>query len=60
MTKTASEDLCGLYRCFPKVPVVVTAHVEGKDNTMVVGFHSPISFKSPLYKESLKSLDPGV
>ena len=60
MTKTASEDLSGLCRRLPKVPVVVTARAEGKDNAMAVGFPSPISFKPPLYKKSLKNLAPGV
>lgn len=49
MTKTVSKDLSGLFRHFPKVPVVITAHAKGKDNAMAVGFHTPISFKPHLY-----------
>ncbi len=49
MAKTVSEDLSRLYRHFPKVAVVVTAHAKGKDNAMAVGFHTPISFKPHLY-----------
>ncbi len=54
MTKTASEDLSGLYQHFPKVPVVVTANAKGRDNAMAVGFHTPISFKPPLYGVALQ------
>ncbi len=49
MTKAISKDLSGLFRHLPRVPVVVTAHANEKDNAMAVGFHTAISFKPPLY-----------
>jgi len=53
MAKEISKDLSGLFRHFPKVTVVVTVHGGGKDNAMAAGFHSPISFKPPLYGVAL-------
>jgi len=53
MIKTASEDLSGLYRHFPKVPVVVTANAQGRDNALAASFHTPISSKPPLYGVAL-------
>ncbi len=49
MTKIISEDLGGLYRHLPEVPIVVTAHAKGKDNAMAAAWHMPISLKPRLY-----------
>jgi flavin reductase (DIM6/NTAB) family NADH-FMN oxidoreductase RutF len=49
MTHLVTEDIGAYYQHYPRVAAVVTAHHEGRDNAMAVAWHTPISFKPPLY-----------
>jgi flavin reductase (DIM6/NTAB) family NADH-FMN oxidoreductase RutF len=44
-----SEDIGKFYHHYPRVVAVVTARLNGRDNAMAVAWHTPLSFKPPLY-----------
>jgi flavin reductase (DIM6/NTAB) family NADH-FMN oxidoreductase RutF len=55
MAKVVSEDIGAYYHHYPRVAAIVTAHSQGKENAMAVGWHTPISFAPPLYGIALST-----
>ena len=49
MTKVIIEDVGRFNHQYPKTAVIVTAQAKGKKNAMAVAWHTPISYKPPLY-----------
>lgn len=49
MAKVISEDIGEFYQHSPSLAVIVTASARGKNNAMAAAWHTPISFKPPLY-----------
>jgi len=49
MPKIVTEDIGKFGQHYPKVAVIVTASVRGRDDAMTAAWHSAISFKPPLY-----------
>ena len=49
MTRVISEDVGRFSQHYPKLATIVTAQAKGKENAMVVVWHTSISFKPPLY-----------
>jgi flavin reductase (DIM6/NTAB) family NADH-FMN oxidoreductase RutF len=55
MTRVVTEDIGAYYQHYPRVAAVITAHHEGRDNAMAAAWHTPISFKPPLYGVAIAS-----
>ncbi len=53
MPKIVTEDTGKFSQHYPKVAVIVTASVQGRDNAMAAAWHSSISFTPPLYGVSI-------
>lgn len=49
MTKLILEDVGRFNHQYPRTAVIVTAQAKGKKNAMAVAWHTPISYKPPLY-----------
>ncbi len=49
MTKAIIEDVGRFNHQYPRTAVIVTAQAKGKKNAMAVAWHTPISYKPPLY-----------
>ena len=49
MLKVVGEDIGAFYQHYPRVAAIVTVNYAGRKNAMAVAWHSPISFKPPLY-----------
>ena len=49
MTKVIVEDVGRFNHQYPRTAVIVTAQAKGKKNAMAVAWHTPISYKPPLY-----------
>lgn len=49
MFKVVGEDIGAFYQHYPRVAAIVTVNHEGRKNAMAVAWHSPVSFKPPLY-----------
>ena len=49
MGKVNSESIGAFYQHYPRITIVVTSHVGGKDNAMAAAWHTPLSFSPPLY-----------
>jgi len=49
VTRVISEDVGRFSQHYPKLATIVTAQAKGKENAMVVVWHTSISFKPPLY-----------
>jgi flavin reductase (DIM6/NTAB) family NADH-FMN oxidoreductase RutF len=49
MPKIVTEDIGKFGQHYPKIAVIVTASVRGRDDAMTAAWHSSISFKPPLY-----------
>ncbi len=47
--KQVSENVGAFYQHYPRVAVAVSAYHEGKADAMTCGWHTPLSFKPPLY-----------
>jgi len=44
-----SDSIGKFSQHYPRVATIVTAQANGRENAMAVGWHTPISFKPPLY-----------
>ncbi len=53
MTKAVSKDIGEFYQHYPRVATVLTVRAGDRKNAMAVAWHSPISFKPPLYGVSI-------
>lgn len=53
MTKTVTKDIGQFYQHYPRVATVLTVRAGERKNAMAVAWHSPISFKPPLYGVSI-------
>lgn len=53
MPKIVTEDIGKFNHHYPKVAVIITASVQGRDNAMTAAWHSSISFTPPLYGVSI-------
>ena len=49
MDKVISDSIGAFYHHYPRVAAVVTAHAGDRDNAMTAAWHTPVSFKPPLY-----------
>ena len=49
MLKVVGEDIGAFYQHYPSVAAIVTVTSAGRKNAMAVAWHSPVSFKPPLY-----------
>ncbi len=49
MAKVIVEDVGRFNHQYPRTAVIVTAQANGKKNAMAVAWHTPISYKPPLY-----------
>jgi len=49
MPRINTEDVGEFYQHYPKVAAILTVSAGGKKNAMAAAWHSPISFKPPLY-----------
>jgi flavin reductase (DIM6/NTAB) family NADH-FMN oxidoreductase RutF len=49
MLKVVGEDIGAFYQHYPRVAAIVTVNHAGRKNAMAVAWHSPVSFKPPLY-----------
>ena len=49
MPKIVSDDIGRFNHHYPKLAVIVTASVRGRDDAMTAAWHSSISLKPPLY-----------
>ncbi len=49
MLKVVGEDIGAFYQHYPRVAAIVTVTSAGRKNAMAVAWHSPVSFKPPLY-----------
>jgi len=49
MLKVVGEDIGSFYQHYPRVAAIVTVNCAGRKNAMAVAWHSPVSFKPPLY-----------
>jgi flavin reductase (DIM6/NTAB) family NADH-FMN oxidoreductase RutF len=49
MLKVVGEDIGAFYQHYPRVAAIVTVNHSGRKNAMAVAWHSPVSFKPPLY-----------
>ena len=49
MLKVVGEDIGAFYQHYPRVVAVVTVSSAGRKNAMAAAWHSPVSFKPPLY-----------
>ena len=49
MPRIHTEDVGEFYQHYPKVAAIITVSAGGKKNAMAAAWHSPISFKPPLY-----------
>jgi len=49
MLKVVGEDIGSFYQHYPRVVAIVTVSCAGRKNAMAVAWHSPVSFKPPLY-----------
>ena len=53
MLKVVGEDIGAFYQHYPRVAAIVTVASAGRRNAMAVAWHSPVSFKPPLYGISI-------
>ena len=53
MAKVISEGVGAFYQHLSRVATIVTAQAKGKENAMVVAWHTSISFNPPLYGVSI-------
>lgn len=53
MLKAVGEDIGVFYQHYPRVAAIVTVNCAGRKNAMAVAWHSPVSFKPPLYGISI-------
>ncbi len=53
MAKTVTSDIGEFYQHYPRVATVLTVRAGERRNAMAVAWHSPISFKPPLYGVSI-------
>ncbi len=53
MAKVVTESIGEFYHHYPRVPAIVTARSGNKSNAMAAAWHSPVSFKPPLYGISI-------
>ncbi|MEN8615000.1 flavin reductase family protein [Dehalogenimonas sp. THU2] len=51
--KQVSESVGAYYHHYPRIAVAVGAYHEGKNNAMIAGWHTPLSFNPPLFGVSL-------
>ncbi|MBM4446953.1 MAG: flavin reductase family protein [Chloroflexi bacterium] len=49
MPRINTEDVGEFYQHYPKVAAILTVNAGDKKNAMAAAWHSPISFKPPLY-----------
>jgi len=49
MEHMTSEDVGEFYQHYPRIAAVITARSGDADNAMTAAWHTPISFKPPLY-----------
>jgi flavin reductase (DIM6/NTAB) family NADH-FMN oxidoreductase RutF len=55
MPKIATADIGKFSQHYPKVPVIVTASAQGRNDAMTAAWHSSISLKPPLYGIAIAS-----
>lgn len=53
MLKVVGEDIGAFYQHYPRVAAIVTVNHQGRKNAMAVAWHSPVSFRPPLYGISI-------
>jgi flavin reductase (DIM6/NTAB) family NADH-FMN oxidoreductase RutF len=49
MEKTVSHNIGAFYQHYPRLAVVVTAGIGGRDNAMTIAWHAPVSKSPPLF-----------
>jgi flavin reductase (DIM6/NTAB) family NADH-FMN oxidoreductase RutF len=49
MLKVVGEDIGAFYQHYPRLAAIVTVNHAGRKNAMAAAWHSPVSFKPPLY-----------
>jgi len=49
MAKVIAEDIGAFYHHYPRVAAIITSHSGDRDNAMAAAWHTPISFKPPLF-----------
>jgi len=47
--KQVSENVGSYYQHYPRIAVAVSSYHDGKADVMTCGWHTPLSFKPPLY-----------